>query len=317
MARALRIEYPGAFYHLTSRGNERKVVFRSQKDRERFLSYLESATTRYGARVHVYCLMSNHYHLLLETPRGNLSQILAHVNGAYTTYFNVKRQRAGHLFQGRYKAILVERDAYVDELSRYIHLNPVRAKIVATPAEYPWSSYRAYAGLDPAPSWLVREGVLAHFGPDDETAQRRYRDFVEGVIGQELGSPLEKVVASTFLGTDGFVTWVQEEFLGKPPADRELPALRAIVGKPAVAAIRGVVEGRFEADRATARRVSLYLCHRYSGRKLREIGAEFGVTESAVTQASRRMKEVLQEDETLRECVRHLARDLGACDVRE
>ena len=93
MARPLRIEYPGAFYHVTSRGNERKDVFRSGKDREKFLSYLESATTRYGARVHVYCLMSNHYHLLLETPRGNLSQIMAHVNGAYTTYFNVKRQR--------------------------------------------------------------------------------------------------------------------------------------------------------------------------------------------------------------------------------
>ena len=94
---------------------------------------LESATTRYGARVHVYCLMSNHYRLLLETPRGNLSQIMAHVNGAYTTYFNVKRQRAGHLFQGRYKAILVEHDEYAEELSRYIHLNPVRAKMCALP----------------------------------------------------------------------------------------------------------------------------------------------------------------------------------------
>jgi REP-associated tyrosine transposase len=104
MARSLRIEYPGAFYHVTSRGNEQKDVFKSQKDREKFLEYLASASKRYGAVIHAYCLMSNHYHLLLETPSGNLSQIMRHINGAYTTYFNVKRKRAGHLFQGRYKS---------------------------------------------------------------------------------------------------------------------------------------------------------------------------------------------------------------------
>jgi REP element-mobilizing transposase RayT len=125
MARPLRIEYPGAFYHVTSRGNEQQDVFKSQKDRERFLAYIESAVVRYGAIVHTWCLMSNHYHLLLETPSGNLSQIMRHINGAYTTYFNVKQKRAGHLFQGRYKAILVEAGAYALELSRSMHLNPV------------------------------------------------------------------------------------------------------------------------------------------------------------------------------------------------
>ena len=134
MARPLRIEYPGAFYHVTSRGNERKDIFKSQRDREKFLSYVESAVVRYGAVVHTWCLMSNHYHLLLETPAGNLSQIMRHINGAYTTYVNVKRKRAGHLFQGRYKAILVEADAYALELSRYMHLNPVRASMVVNPS---------------------------------------------------------------------------------------------------------------------------------------------------------------------------------------
>ena len=138
MARPLRITYPGAFYHITSRGNERKNIFKSQRDREQFLIYLESATERYGAKIHVYCLMSNHYHLLLETPLANLSQIMRHINGAYTTYFNIKRERAGHLFQGRYKAILVEMDEYAQELSRYIHLNPVRAGIAEMPEQYPW-----------------------------------------------------------------------------------------------------------------------------------------------------------------------------------
>lgn len=132
MARPLRITYPSAFYHITSRGNERKNIFRSNRDREKFLEYLETATERYNAVIHVFCLMDNHYHILIETPICNLSQIMRHINGAYTTYFNVKRARSGHLFQGRYRAILVEKDAYAKELSRYIHLNPVRAKIVET-----------------------------------------------------------------------------------------------------------------------------------------------------------------------------------------
>lgn len=112
MARQLRIEYSGAYYHVTARGNDRKEIFKSEKDREKFLSYLESAVVRYGAVIHVWCLMSNHYHLLVETPSGNLSQVMQHINGAYTNYYNVKRKRSGHLLQGRYKAILVEADEY-------------------------------------------------------------------------------------------------------------------------------------------------------------------------------------------------------------
>lgn len=112
MSRPLRIQYAGAFYHVTSRGNERKDIFKGDRDRERFLNYLESAAQRYGAIFHCYCLMNNHYHLLIETPDSNLSQIMQHINGSYTTYFNIRRKRAGHLFQGRYHAILVEADAY-------------------------------------------------------------------------------------------------------------------------------------------------------------------------------------------------------------
>src|SRR6266498_2751571 len=164
MARPLRIAYPGAFYHVTSRGNERKDVFKSRRDREKFLEYLASATERYGAAIHAYCLMSNHYHLLLETPEGNLSQIMRHINGAYTTYFNVKRKRAGHLFQGRFKAILVEADEYAAELSRYIHLNPVRAGMAERPEDYRWSSYRSYIGQNSAPEWLQMGMILGYFG---------------------------------------------------------------------------------------------------------------------------------------------------------
>ena len=153
MARPLRIEYPGAFYHVTSRGNERKDIFKSNTDREMFLSYLASAQEKYEAVVHAYCLMSNHYHLMIETPQGNLSQIMKYINSSYTNFFNIKRKRTGHLLQGRYKAILVEADAYATELSRYIHLNPVRAGMVRSPEEYRWSSYSYYTERS-SPSWL-------------------------------------------------------------------------------------------------------------------------------------------------------------------
>ncbi|MDY6972201.1 MAG: transposase, partial [Thermodesulfobacteriota bacterium] len=144
MARPLRIEFPHAFYHVTSRGNERKAIYKSQRDREKFLVYLKSATERYGAVIHLYCLMGNHYHLLVETPLGNLSQIMHHINGAYTTYFNIKRKRSGHLFQGRYRAILVDIDEYAKHLCRYVDLNPVRAGLSEDPENYRWSSCRYY-----------------------------------------------------------------------------------------------------------------------------------------------------------------------------
>jgi REP element-mobilizing transposase RayT len=234
MARPLRIEYPGAFYHVTSRGNEQKAVFKSQKDREKFLAYLESAVTRYGAVIHVYCLMSNHYHLLLETPEGNLSQIMRHVNGAYTTYFNVKRKRAGHLFQGRYKAILVEADEYAAELSRYIHLNPVRAGMTPRPEEYPWSSYRGYIGLNKAPDWLKADFILGYCGGNSSEARNRYRKFTEDLLESDYDSPLNGVIASTILGRPEFVNEVSERNLGGTGDERNVPAVKELVLRPSV-----------------------------------------------------------------------------------
>ena len=177
MARPLRIEYPGAFYHVTSRGNERKDIFKSNTDREMFLSYLASAQEKYEAVVHAYCLMSNHYHLMIETPQGNLSQIMKYINSSYTNFFNIKRKRTGHLLQGRYKAVLVEADAYAAELSRYIHLNPVRAGMVRSPEEYRWSSYSYYTERS-SPSWLKTGFILGYFGTDPTQSRRDYRNYV-------------------------------------------------------------------------------------------------------------------------------------------
>jgi hypothetical protein len=152
---------------------------------------------RYEVVEHTWCLMRNHYHLLLETPSGNLSQIMRHINGAYTTYCNVKRKRAGHLFQGRYQAILVEADAYAVELSRSMHLNPVRAGMVAKQEQDPWSSSRSDSGQGTTPAWLKTDCIHGSFGRKAPDAKNRYRRFVEDLLKNKYESPLKATVAST------------------------------------------------------------------------------------------------------------------------
>jgi putative transposase len=260
MARPLRIAYPGAYYHVTSRGNERKDVFKSRRDREKFLEYLASATERYGAAIHAYCLMSNHYHLLLETPEGNLSQIMRHINGAYTTYFNVKRKRAGHLFQGRFKAILVEADEYAAELSRYIHLNPVRAGMTEKPEEYLWSSFQSYIGQNKGPDWLKTDFILGYFGKSKLDAGKKYSVFVEELIGMEYDSPLQDAIGTVVLGSPGFVESVTETHVGKRELSRDLPALRQLTIRPTLEGIITAVDMVFRSDKKMARQAGMYLC---------------------------------------------------------
>ena len=311
MARALRITYPSAFYHVTSRGNERKAVFKSIRDREKFLEYLESATQRYDARIHTYCMMDTHYHLLLETPTGNLSQIMRHINGAYTTYFNVKRDRSGHLFQGRYKAILVDIDEYAKELSRYIHLNPVRAKIVEAPEEYDWSSYKYYIGKQKSVKWLYRDFILGYFGDKVSIAQKRYQDFVNALADQEYHSPLDEVVSSTLLGSVGFIEFIKDHFLSAKKLDKELPALKELVKKTSMQDIFKEVELVFPEDKVLSRNVKMYLCQRYSGKKLKEIGFHFGIGESGVSQACRRVAQKIEKDQKLRKKIERLEKLLN------
>ncbi|MDD2366164.1 MAG: transposase [Desulfuromonadaceae bacterium] len=299
MARPLRIEYPGAFYHVTSRGNEQRDVFKSKKDREQFLSYLESAVARYGAVIHSYCLMNNHYHLLMETPVGNLSQIMRHINGAYTTYFNTKRKRSGHLFQGRYKAILVEVDRYATELSRYIHLNPVRAGITSNPEEHLWSSYRQTIGMTETAKWLTTSFVLGYF--DGEDARDKYRKFVNDAITMEISNPLQNVIASTILGSNEFVREKSQELLGERKGDRNIPAVR-ILNRPTIDEIIEVVKNEVH-DESLAKKVGIYFCHRHSGARLREIGERSGLSEAAITQASRRFRLEYESNETVRRIV--------------
>ena len=203
MSRPLRIEFEGALYHITARGNELKSIFRSSNDRERFLEMLACSCERYQWLCHAYCLMGNHYHLVIETPLGNLSKGVAYLNGNYSQYFNRAHRRVGHVFQGRYKSILVERQSYLLELSRYVVLNPVRASMVRTPQEWPWSSYRGTAGVSEPHECLTAEWILSHFSRRKSEACQRYRKFV--LEGRGISAPWEQLKHQIYLGSDQFV----------------------------------------------------------------------------------------------------------------
>ena len=312
MARPLRIEYPSAFYHITSRGNERRLIFQAKKDYERFIGYLESSTERYGALIHCFCLMPNHYHLLLETPRGNLQAILHHLNTAYTNYFNKRTKRVGHLFQGRYRAILVEKDSYALELSRYIHLNPVRGKLVDHPLRYPWSSYLAYTEKTEGWDWLRTSFVLDQISSNRRRAQRKYREYIKDGIDEEPSDPLEKVVASTLLGSERFMNWVREKWIDRLASHRDLPALKKLSLRPDLGTILKESEKRFGRGVIESRRVAMYLSHRLSGRLLGEIGDFFsGISPSGVSQNTCRLEKALERDKNLSQEVLSLKKKLS------
>jgi REP element-mobilizing transposase RayT len=216
MARPLRLEFAGALYHVTSRGDGREDIFRAVGDRRVFFDVLAGVWGRFNWIIHAYCLMTNHYHLLVETPDGNLGKGMRELNGVYTQRFNRVYQRVGHVFQGRYKAILVQKEAYLLEVARYVVLNPVRARMVRSAGDYPWSSYRAMLGKDAAPEWLATRAILTAFGQTDAEAVEGYRSFVAAGKGQP--SPWESLKQQVFLGSDAFVEAMQR----KVPQDRDL-----------------------------------------------------------------------------------------------
>jgi len=313
MARQLRIEYNGAFYHVISRGIERRNIFADDKDRYTFLSYLACAVERYEAVIHSYCLMNNHYHLMLETPQSNLSQIMRHINSEYAACFNARYKRIGPLFQGRYKSILVEKDAYALELSRYIHLNPVRAGVACRAEEYKWSSCRAYLGLEGKPSWLKTEFILSCVSGQIEEAQQGYGRFLEGYDEKAGWKPENDTEASILLGGKTFVEEIKREYLDPQQATRDIPQLRSLK-KQSLQEIIGQAEAVFGEGR-TGRKAAIYLSHRYSGRGLREIGALFGLSESGVSQVARRFERLLLEDGDLQERVQKVKDTAGMSNM--
>ena len=229
MARPLRVEYAGALYHVTSRGNARKSIFKDEEDRKTFLRLLDRVNQRYRWLCHAYCLMDNHYHLVIETPEGNLTKGMRQLNGVYTQAFNRQHGRVGHLFQGRYKAILVERESYLLEVCRYVVLNPVRAKTVGKPEAWRWSSYRGTGGLEKPQACLTTDWILGQFATARTEAERRYREFVrEGV---EMPSIWNHVKGQSLLGADGFVEKLGR-YLKKYERVREIPRSQRYAHRP-------------------------------------------------------------------------------------
>ncbi len=305
MARQLRIEYEGAFYHITSRGNQRGNIYWDDKDREEFKRILKRTKEIYGYFLHAYVLMDNHYHLLIETPHANIKQIMQNINTSYTVYVNRRHHRFGHLFQGRYKAFIVDKGSYLLELGRYIHLNPVRAAVVRIPEDYRWSSYREYLQEERHQTIVDTDDTLYSFSKKRAIAVSKYREFVNAGISNE--SPLKDAVGS-ILGNETFKERVIKYLKGVPDKT-EIPEIRKIETKHNIGDIVGVIakyygvreEDLIKRKKATEgqRKIAMYLCKTLSGRKNIEVGRKFGVTLQAVTNAIRDIERRRDRDRKL------------------
>jgi len=320
MGRPLRIEYPGAVYHVTSRGNERRNIFLGDAERRKFLHILEDYHDRYGILIHCYMLMDNHYHLVVETPQANLTKLMHGINSRYTGYFNRKHARVGHLFQGRYRGILVEKDAYLLELSRYVHLNPVRAKLVDKPEQYAWSSYSSYIGKSKEIPWLEYNWILSQFGLDRSTSRKRYREFVSKAGEESTESPFGEVYGQVILGTAGFIEKTKY-FLKSKEVGQEIVDHNRLRAQVQPEDILAAVAAAFNTERDTlthkggrkntAKNVALYLIKRYTGLGNQEIGNLFGgMHYSAVTKASARLETEMAQDKGLRSIVKEIVSNI-------
>ena len=319
MSRPLRIVYEGAWYHVMNRGAGRRTIFHSDTHRELFLALLGEITETFGIELHAYCLMDNHYHLLMQTPRANLSAAMRHLQGLYTQRYNRMAQTDGPLFRGRFKAILVDADHYLSHLSRYIHLNPVMAKITATAHAYRWSSYPAYLRQTPAPAWLYQGIVLGLFG--SRNTRQRYQAFVEAGLDADLTAFYAKQHLEPILGTPEFCHWIARMRRDEAP-DPEVPDAQWLRLRPTLHEIMRETAWHFGVEEATLyrhgkgrgnlpRAVAMALCRRPGGYPLKDIAQVIQVgSYSSVSAATRRLDERLREDGRLRKQVDDLAKKL-------
>lgn len=302
MARPLRLEFPGAVYHVTSRGDRREPIFFEDGDREVFLGLLGREVQQQGWWLYAYCLMDNHYHLLVETPEPNLSRGMRRLNGVYTQAFNRRHGLVGHLFQGRYKAIVVDRDSYLLELSRYVVLNPVRAGLVEDPADWVWSSYGATVGVAPAPDWLAAGALLRLFRKGVAAARRTYARFVADGIGKP--SPWTARTGQIFLGDEAFLRRMEKR-AAEQPAD-DVPEGQRHPVRPDRVLILGEVAKAYDVpladvlDRSSgpAFKAAVYLLRREANLSLKEVAKLAGVSCPRVSQIQRELESV-PDDERL------------------
>ena len=289
MSRPLRLEHEGAIWHVTSRGNERREIFRDRNDRSSFLEILRDVVISARWRLHAYVLMRNHYHLLVETPQRTLSRGVKRLNEAWAQRFNWRHDRVGHLFQGRFKGILVEREAHLLELVRYVVLNPVRCGAVEHAFDYEWSNYRATAGLIQSPEWLEVDWTLGQFHADRRIAAKMYREFVADGRGAKY-CPWELVTGEVYLGSKEFCANVQRLIEHRSTTPDVPLKQRRLIHVPFESVIDAVCgsfaetrSGLREKNRRRGRKAVAQLAREECGVTFREIGAFLGATEWAAS----------------------------------
>jgi len=295
MARPWRIQYEGAIYHVISRGIERGIIFLTDKDYLRFLEYLERAVEKFNLDIFAFVLMGNHYHLLLRTKEPNLSKAMQWLQTSYSVYHNLRHKRSGHLFQGRYKSILVGEKSYWQKLSFYIHLNPIRAGIVKDLNDYQWSSYHDYVRPQKVHKWVLAEEILKELSESKQSAQIKYRELIIEASGQEK-KVLEEIKYGLVLGSEKFISWIQGKFVNRETMNNELPQQKMLGDNEIIEKVLAEImeEFKVEKDRLIKRRrdkpevardVGMYILGRHTGLSNRKIGELFGVSRSAVSKA--------------------------------
>lgn len=307
-----RFEMADGVYHITNRGVDRRDIVTDDEERQKWLYCLGDAATRYGWRVFAYALLTNHFHVFLRTPEPNLSAGMQEFEGRYAAFFNRRRQRSGHLFEDRFHAILVEQDSHAWELSRYLHLNAVRARLAAHPDAYPWSSFPAYMNSRLAPAWLDWQTVFGSLGRTQSAARLAYRRFVEAGIRSPPPSPFTRVVADIFLGSDEFVKRMLDRFGDKR---RHLPSawLRAQSGLTPEIIVAEVADAmqttedticRAGRQRHHVREVAIWCCRELTDAPLDTLAQLFGdVGRSTITETARRCSERIEQQPAFRELV--------------
>jgi putative transposase len=314
MARPLRIQYANAYYHVTCRGNARQEIFGKDADRSGFLDLLNRSRQIYQVEVLAYVLMRNHFHLVVKTPLGNLKEFMRHFNISYTSYFNRGHKRVGHLYQGRYKAFLIDADSYLQEVTRYVHLNPIRVKGKANLGGlekkrylegYRWSSYPLYLKRGKRNSFLNVGEVLGYFGGDTSRGRKSYRRFVEEGLEGEIESPLQRGKGHGIVGDEDFVERIQDLFLKKAWSSREVPAVKGILGQVAPVKILGLVsketgvkeeELQKKGERGIGRGLLMEMLYRYGGLNQRQIGEMMGVDYSSVSVGRKRFQLLVERN---------------------
>lgn len=320
MSRPLRIQYPNAWYHVMNRGRRAEIIFRGKKDYFAFIDLLKETVDLWNMRVSAYCLLSNHYHLLAQTPDANLSRCMRHIDGVYTQRFNRSHHVDGQLFRGRYKAILIDADTYLLELIRYIHRNPIESGLVKHLEKYPWSTHQGYLSDAKKWDWLYKDFVLSMFSDDKRLSRKRYKEFVSGESAQEINMILGKKKLPSMLGRDEFIEWVKRTFFTEK-RHMEVPESRFLA--PDVKRIRAVVCKSYDVNehaltltrRGIAnepRSMAIYLMRHLRGDSLEEIGREFKIAKySSVSSVLERMKAMIAKDRKLRKRVVALKEEIN------